>query len=73
MELEEAKKVLREEKKLFDDDIFQLKAQMNNEKLYFREQLMYCQNHIEKLEKKLNESLKREKDLGDRMKKHEIN
>lgn len=46
MELEEAKKVLREEKKLFDDDIFQLKAQMNNEKLYFREQLMYCQNHI---------------------------
>lgn len=49
IELEEAKKVLREEKKLFDDDIFQLKAQMNNEKLYFREQLMYCQNHIEKL------------------------
>lgn len=49
IELEDAKKVLREEKKLFDDDIFQLKGQMNNEKLYFREQLMYCQNHIEKL------------------------
>jgi hypothetical protein len=42
---------------------------MNNEKIYFKEQLMYCQNHIEKLEKKLTESLKREKELSERIKK----
>jgi hypothetical protein len=36
LEIEDSKKVLREEKKIFEDDVFQVKTQMNNEKIYFR-------------------------------------
>jgi hypothetical protein len=34
---------------------------------------MQCQNHIDKLEGKLNESLKRESNLVEKFKKFEIN
>lgn len=73
IDLESANKILTEQKKVFDNDLFELKSQMNNEKNYFREQFMYCQNHIDKIEKKLADSLKRQKDLGEKIRKLETN
>jgi hypothetical protein len=72
LSLSEVSLLAEQQEKQSAEAVSQMRQQWGQEKAMLKEQLLHCENHIAKLERKIAESVRKEQCLHGKIKKYEV-